>query len=342
MPLYYGRVQRLTAVALTVVALVFGAASAAGASATAVAIVTATPASDAAAQYLATQIDLPTVRRNTENARHLERLVVEARTKWPEDLVVVVDADGATVSVLRPSDGTIGSRALAESATRAPYAVALAAVELLEIVRNAPPAHAPVMRPPSRSLVLRMAFDFGLVQSVGTSGNLGLLEPTTGVDVAFARPASPVWFIAGIHAMGLVPSRRDLTLVLPTGDSRGRVDYVRDELSTRFGIGHRQGPSAVFGWGDVGVAFIHVHAQDSQGTFSSNDSRAAIWLGLGAELRYTVVGGLALGIGAGVAFLPVASRFYASPPGSSTALTALQEDGLDLRARASVIWEFEP
>jgi hypothetical protein len=329
MPLYYEAVQRLVAVALAVVALLFGTTPALGASSGAVAIVTASPASNAAARYLATQIDLPTDRRESKNARRLDKLLPEARASWPEDLVVVVDAEQATVSVLRPSDGTISSRALD-------------AVELLEIVRNAPPAHGPPTHAPPRSLVLRLSADFGLIQSVGTSGNLGLLEPTVGVDVAFTRPGSPVWLLTGIHATGLVPSEHDLSLVLPAGPSRGRVDYNRDELSARFGIGHRQGPSAVLGWADTGIAFIHVHAGDSAGTFTSDDRRAAIWLGLGAELRYTVVSGLALGIGAGVAFLPVASRFFASPPGSSTELTALQEDSLELRARASVIWEFEP
>ncbi|HEX4338983.1 MAG TPA: hypothetical protein VH062_23915 [Polyangiaceae bacterium] len=334
--------QRLIAVALAVVVLIFGSTAHAAAS-NAVAIVTASPASDAAARYLATQIDMPTVRRDTRNARRLGPLTAEARANWSEDLVVVVDAELATVSVLRPSDGTIGSRTLGESATRAPYAVALAAVELLEIVRNAPPAHGATSPPaPPSSLVLRLSTDFGLVQSVGTSGNLSLLEPTLGVDVQFARRGSPVVVLGGIHATGLLRTQHDLTLILPAGDRRGRVDYVRDELSARFGIGHRQGPSAVFGYTDIGVAFIHAHAEDSAGSFSSDDRRAAIWLGLGAELRYTVVGGLALGIGAGVAFLPVASRFYASPPGSSTELTALREDGLDLRARASIIWEFEP
>jgi hypothetical protein len=269
-------------------------------------------------------------------------LTTEARSRFPEDLVVVVDAERASVSVLRPSDGTIGSRALGEQAARAPYAVALAAVELLEIVRNAPPAHAPAAPPPPRTLLVRISTDSGIIQSIGTTGSVGLLEPTAGVDVGFARPGSHVWLLGGLRVAGLVPTSHDLTLVLPMGESSGRIEYGRDDLSLRFGIAHRQGPSAVFGWADLGVAFIHVHSQDSTGAYTTTDRRSAIWLGFGAELRYTVVGGLALGIGAGVAFLPVASRFYSSPAGNPTDLVALQEDPVDLRARASVIWEFEP
>jgi hypothetical protein len=336
-------VQRVFAAALAIVALTFGSTRAFGAAARAVAIVTASPASEAAARYLSTQIDLPTVRRDSENARRLDLLMTEARNRFPEDLVVVVDAERASVSVLRPSDGTSGSRALGEQAARAPYAVALAAVELLEIVRNAPPAHAPAEPPPPRTLLVRISTDIGIIQSVGTTGSVGLLEPTAGVDVGFARPGSHVWLLGGIRVAGLVPTTHDFTLVLPSGDySRGRIEYGRDDLSLRFGVAHRQGPSAVFGWADLGVAFIHVHSQDSTATYTTTDHRSAIWLGFGAELRYTVVGGLALGIGAGVAFLPVASRFYSSPLGSSTQLVALREDPVDLRARASVIWEFEP
>jgi hypothetical protein len=313
------------------------------ASGTAVAIVIASPASDSAARYLATQIDLPTVRRGSDNARQPDLLLKEARAKWHEDLVVVVDSERGTVSVVRPSDGTIGSRTLSADAAAAPYAVALAAVELLEIVRNAPPAHAPPEQSRSpKGVVVHVAFDAGIVQSVGTSGNLGLLQPTFGFDVGFSRHSSPVWLLAGVHASGLVPTERDLTLLLPSGPTRGSVDYVRNEVSLRLGIGHRDGPSAVFGWADLGLAFIHLRAEDTQGTFSAVDERTSIWLGLGAELRYTVVGGFALGIGAGVAFLPVHSRFYVSPQGSTTELTALQEDGLELRARASVIWEIDP
>jgi hypothetical protein len=335
-------VQRVFAAALAVVALTFGS-TAFGAAASAVAIITASPASEAAARYLSTQIDLPTARRYSENARRLDQLMAEARTRFSEDLVVVVDAERASVSVLRPSDGTIGSRALGDEAARAPYAVALAAVELLEIVRNAPPAHAQSTPAPSpRSLLIRISADIGIMQSIGTTGSVGLLEPTAGVDVGFARPGSHVWLLAGLRAAGLVPTAHDLTLVLPSGDSRGRIEYGRDDLSLRFGIAHRQGPSAVFGWADLGLAFIHVHSQDAVDAYPVTDHRTAIWLGFGAELRYTVVGGLALGIGAGVAILPVASRFYSSPPGSSTQLVALREDPVDLRARASVIWEFEP
>jgi hypothetical protein len=307
-----------------------------------VAVVTASPESDPAARYLATQLDLPTLRRTSSNARRLEQLLLEARGHWREDLIVVVDAERAKVSVIRPSDGTISSRTLNEKAASAPYAVALAAVELLELVRNAPPAQTSPMPREPPALRLNLAFDFGFMLSGGTTGGIILVEPTLGGDLELSPAGSPIWWVAGIHGSGLIPATRDFTLLLPVVQSRGTLDYQRDELSVRLGLGHRDGPSAVFGWADVGLAFIRLHAQDNAGFFTAVDRRTAIWLGVGAELRYNVIGSFALGLGAGVAFLPVASRFFASPPGSSVEVTALREDSVDLRARASVIWEFAP
>ena len=343
-PTTISRVRSLKALAVAIVAavgLTMAGPPAVATEAIKVAVVTASPASEPAVRYLATQIDLPTVRRTTDNARRLEQLAVEARTTWKEDLVVVVDAEHAKVSVIRPSDGTISSRTLNARAASAPYAVALAAVELLEIVRNAAPAQSAPVRPARAPAVqLNLAFDAGFVLSGGISGGIVLVEPTAGGDLELLPAGSPVLWVVGIHGSGLIPVDRDFTLVIPGFNGPGKLDYQRDELSLRLGIGHREGPSAVFGWGDVGFAFIRLHAQDQ--IFTAVDRRTAIWLGVGAELRYTVVGSFALGLGAGLAFLPVASRFFASPPGSTVQVTALREDSVDLRARASLLWEFAP
>jgi hypothetical protein len=306
-----------------------------------VAIVTASPASKEAALHLETQIDHPVVLRTTPNARFLDALMAEARESWPEELVVVVDTERAIVSVVRPSDGTIGSRTLAPTAANAPYAVALAAVELLEIVEAAPEARSAALpeRQP-RSLGTRVALDVGLLQSVSTSGGISLFRPTAGVDVEFSLARSPVWVGVGVHGSGLAATHRDQALVLPTGaDEQGSIEYSRNELSLRPSIGHRQGAAAVAGWLDLGLASVRTTARDGQANIIAVDARTAFWLGLGGELRYTIGAGFSLGIGAGVAWLPVTSRFYTSPPNTPSAAPALAESALELRARAAVIWE---
>jgi hypothetical protein len=306
-----------------------------------VAIVTASPASNDAAEHLRTQIDHPVVRRASVNARHLDALVVEARAGWREDFVVVIDTERAVVSVIRPSDGTIGSRALAPTAANAPYAVALAAIELLEIVESAPEARSAALpESQSRGLRTRPAVELGLLQSVSTNGEVSLLRPTAGVDLEFSQARSPVWIGIGVHGTGLAPTHRDRTLILPSGpDPRGSIEYARNELSLRPSAGHREGPAAVVGWLDLGLAFVRTTAWDGARNLVAADSRTAFWLGLGGELRYTIGAGFSLGIGAGGAWFPVTSRFYTAPPGSPSALPAFSEGALELRARATVLWE---
>jgi hypothetical protein len=308
-----------------------------------VALVTASAGSEEAGRYLSNQLDVPVVKRPSSHARDLDALVAEARAGWHEDFVVVLDADRAAVSVLRPSDGTMSSRALAPSAARAPYAVALAAVELLEIVRSAPPARSAALPSPAphRAPVIAV-LDAGLVQSVSANGGVVLLQPTLGVGLQAPFGRSESWLSIGVHADGLSPMSRGQVLLLPSGsEQRTNLEYARNEVGLRLGGGTRQGHAAVTGSGEGGLAFIDVQVHDSSARTLVRDRRTAFWLGAGGELRYSFWAGLAVGIGAGIAWFPVTSRFYASPPGAPSTLLALQEGALELRARAALVWELE-
>src|SRR5262249_41937302 len=99
------------------------------------------------------------------------------------------------------------------------------------------------------------------------------------------------------------------------------------------------GLAAVAGWFDLGLAFIRTSALAGTGALVQEDARTAFWLGLGGELRYTIGAGFSLAVGAGGAWFPVTSRFYAAPRTSSSDVPALVEGPLELRARATVIWE---
>src|SRR6185312_9604970 len=172
----------VTAGAVVVGALFFARAAAAEES---VAVVVASPSSEEAARYLASQTDLTVVRRSSINTGNLPALLEEARVAWREPLVVVLDTDHQVVSVLRPEDGTMSSRALAPSAAAAPYVVAVAAAELLDLVQHAPPATAAAEAektpPPSSghhgTTLARLLLDVGALQTVATNGQIGLLQP---------------------------------------------------------------------------------------------------------------------------------------------------------------------
>ncbi len=305
-----------------------------------VALVTASPSSEAAARYFSTQTELPVVRRQSHNSRDLDALVGEARTSWPEALVVVLDADRAVVSVLRPGDGTVGSRRLDAPAAAAPYAVALAAAELLEIVRDAPSARAaalvPTVPPP---LTTRWVIGLEVLETVSINGDVGLVRPAAGVDLDVSPRASSLWLGIGLHVSGLVPLQRDQVLVLPNGpDDHGRLEYERNELSLRVALGQRYGRAEALGYAEGGVAFIDVKAIDHRADLVAEDNRATPWFGFGAELRYRLWAGVSLGVGAGLAWLPSPSSFYTSPPGPSATVPALAEGSVEIRARAGFAW----
>jgi hypothetical protein len=307
-----------------------------------VAVITASPASEEAARYLASQTDLTVVRRTSINARNLGGLLQEARAAWREPLVVVLDADFRVVSVLRPEDGTISSRALAPSAAAAPYVVAVAAAELLDLVQHAPSATPGTVSegaPPPLGTLARLVLDAGILQTVAASGQINLLQPTAGVDFMFARRGSTLWLGGGVHASGLGQFRREQTLTLQDGATiNGAVEYTRSELSLRVLLSHRDGRIAATAWSDLGFAFVKTEAFTSDRLLST-DRRQALWLGLGAEFRYSLVDGLSLGLGVGAGWFPVTSQFYASPPDSQQPVLAFEESSFDLRVRASLGWE---
>jgi hypothetical protein len=306
-----------------------------------VAVLTASPASEEAARYLSSQTDLPVVRRTSINTRNLGALLEEARAGWREPFVVVLDSDQGLVSVLRPEDGTMSSRALAPKAAAAPYVVAVAAAELLDLVLHAPPAQAATRAETAlpSGVLARLRLDVGVLQTVAINGQIGLLQPTAGADFLFAAPTSTTWLGVGMHMSGLGHVRRTQVLSLSAAEERnGAIEYSRNELSLRLLVENRQGHITAAGWGDLGFAFVRATALDSSERQLANDRRQALWLGLGAEFRYALIAGFSLGLGVGGAWFPVTSQFYASPPGAP-AVPAFEESAFDLRARATIGWE---
>jgi hypothetical protein len=339
-------VNARTSAALTVVALTLFTATL---RAQTVAIVTATPAAEEAARHLASQLEGGVTRRVSVHAEEPILLMNEARARWPEDLVVVLDADRAMVRVLRPWDGTVASRSLDPEAAEAPYAMALAAAELLEIVENAPPADAASLpprkasRPVERPLRASPAISVGALQSLSADGDIGLLQPTVGVDVQLSRQLSALWYHIGLHAAGVLGQRRVEPLVLPGGpDENAYVVYNRDEVSLRAGPGHRYGNGSAAAWLGAGLSRIHVTAFDQFGNEVESDARFTGWLGLGGELRYGFIDDLAMAFGGGLVWLPSRSRFFTSPDGAGDDTPAFEEGSVEVRACLAVVWEGRP
>lgn len=309
-----------------------------------VAVVTTSSGGNEAARSLEEQLDVPVERRESSHARDPTALLTEARAAWGDDLVVVLDAERATVTVIRPKDGTVSSRTLPPEAAQAPYVVALAAVELLGIVRGTPLVQPPARheeppRAPERASPW-LSLDAGLVQSVGTNGDIALLQPTIGFDARIARLPGGTWAALGVHATGLSSTERDQVLVLSSGiEPRGTLDYGRNEVSLRLALGRRYGLGSAIAFSEAGLSVVKVSAHDGTGHEVASSGHATFWLGGGGELRYALVGGLSFGIGAGFAWFPSTSRFHASPPQYQGQIATLTESSVDLRARLTVGWE---
>lgn len=336
-------------VAVAAVVVVIGAL-ARSAGAEPIAVVIRSERGEAAAEFLATQIKDQIVVRHSRYLDDPAKLLEEARAGWGERLVVVLDARRAIVRVIRTTDGTITARSLDPVAAEAPYAISLAAVELLGIVKTAPearttlPVEPPVPPPDSGKRRARIGpvISFGVQQTLATSGDVLLLQPTLAVEARLLRETG-TWFSLGAHAAGLTSQTRSQLLVLPDGpDEDASVEYGRNELALRLGIGHRQGIGSITGWTNLGVAVVDVEARDGQGRHVAGDDRAAFWLGIGGELRYGFGKGVSMGLGAGGAFYPVTSQFFATPRGAAVPVSAFEESRFELRGRLVLVWEKIP
>jgi len=305
-----------------------------------VAVLAASPESRAAAERLAAQIDLPTIPRESPRARDLRALVREARDGYPETLVVVLDAERATVSALRPRDGTIGSRALSPAAAREPYALALAAAELLELVRAAPLAEAASLPPPTpRSPTSSVSVTLGVQQSTGSSGPLAQLAPSVGLGIIGPAAPGAAFFGVGLVATGLGPERRQpLALSLPGGEVEGELAYTREELSLRPRVGLRDGPVALSAFFDLGGLRATARAREAGGREVLEDRRITAWVGAGGELGYSLGAGFSLDLAAGLAIFPSISRYFPGPRGGADGAPSLEENGAEARARVAIGW----
>jgi hypothetical protein len=319
------------------------------ASGSGVALVVTSPAGEPAARYFTTQVEQPIARRSSAHTGRLDILIVEARLYWPERLVVVIDLDRKTVSAARPADGTVATRLLSADAVRAPYAVALAATELLELVDNTPLARSAPVNPPvtaepepakaESSASVSPTVSGGVELAQSSSGDVGLIQPILGVDLRFLSTSSPLWFSAGAHVGGLVGRTRRQPLGLPDGpDADATVDYNRNQVAVRGALAHESGEGAAVAYLDLGASSIGVTARDSGGRIVKEDARLAVFGGFGGELRRSLIQGLWLAVGAGIAFFPVTSHFLASPENSDAKIAAFEEGHLEARVHLSLIW----
>lgn len=312
-----------------------------------VAVVLHAPEDAEVKRQLAGLIDEPVTERPEAQPRSLPEIVREAAAGWPERYVVVVDREGDSVHVLRPSDQTSVSRLLTDDVLLdSHYAVALATAELLEWLGATPRARASVepspppqvadaslepeerVEQPPALLGFVAGASFELSASPGFDPSLSRIALEGGVELGRAR-FSP-WGLLGVRLSALGSS--DRTLAPETAEAPSRVDYESTDFALQAGLGIGAGP-AVMVVPVVGVSLAQVSVQDQAGRTLGQKDRVSGFLGLGLAVRYPIAWGLSLSLAAEGQWLPKPARYRVE------GREALEEGPLRAQTRIGIAWE---
>ncbi len=309
-----------------------------------VALVTTTPADTQVAAHLRSTL-VSDVRARTLPPRLVDADVIERSRAWAQPFVVVLDIQNGTVRVFRPATNTALVRQLSpEKAGRSPYAVALVALELLELAghddtaetkvvlpdspsetppdgrprRPEPPEPSPALRPQPDDVDL--ALHAGAQLFAAIDGDVTLWQPWIGADLQFQQD-DDVWLTLGVRAAAFgSDSRTD-----PTD-----AEYQRTEAGARVGILWRRHAWSFGGAVEGGATWISVHAQLQNAT--ADDDRAALWLGAVATGRLELFAGFGLIADAGLSATPATKRFF------SRGDLTLDEGRISLISRLGLGW----
>lgn len=243
--------------------------------------------------------------------------------------VIVVRARSVHVADL--VDRRVVSRVLEEDLiVRTPYAVALVAIELLEVVGAVVPegldddVEAPPSRPrgpetpPAESstvsetatspawtshVVLHLGAAFGL----GIGGDVHLLSGELGGGLERTRRG----LVLGVGASARFPSRTRITRSTTDGVDV-RFTYTRSDLALRGTVGQDFGRLAYRAHALAGPSRVRVRARTSESPpRSGQDTRATAFIGLALEGRLRISGPVFLHLTAGFEWLLGATPFGA-------------------------------
>jgi hypothetical protein len=330
-----------------------------------VAVVAATTSDEPAATHLMTQIEGDATRRTSELARESEKLLQQAQAEWPERMVVVIDTESGVVKVLRTWDGMVLTRTLERAVARsAPYAVAVAAVELLELAGHEPPrrdipsAPDPILPPPlsppplvsdepgiehepraepprpraATPRKLRALVSTGGLLTMSLNGDVTLLQPTIGLGL-IVEPLAANWWL-GLDAHGAAFGSKNRTVVPTNREVSGELDveYERQEVGLRLSTGSGSADSGLFGMLDGGLAFINVTPRAEDGRQVGGRERVPVWAGVGGGLRYALDEGPGLELAVSAIWLAGGRNYLAADT------QAFGEGPLHLRVAAGVFW----
>lgn len=280
-----------------------------------------------AARHLGDRLEVPPRIETTTKGVELPALLEQARGPWSSRFVVLLSPERGQVSVIRSEDGTALTRFLERTAIQqSPFALAVAAAELLELARRPrTDPEAPVMAPviPAELSLLLAA---GAGASSGPSGLGVSFTPSLAAALIYRSEGREAW--GSIELRGHFAARGTASLSLPAEALTAR--YLRHELELASSIGLSRGAldlglAATF---SVSLARVAIDGAAEE----IEDRQAVPWIGAGGIVRYHFRPlGVALSAQAAVTPRPV--RWLVRE------MVALEEGGVRGQAMLAVFWE---
>jgi hypothetical protein len=259
-----------------------------------------------AAQHLRAQLDVGTRVLTTTLASDLQALLKAARSSWSEPYAIVLDTPRARISILRPADGTVLSRAIDTTIAEAPYAVALTASELFDLARSNVRGRAVVDEGvethEAPGLDGSLAIDAALALSASPGHEVSLVQPMIGAAFVLRGSGSRWWASLGLR-----------TRMFGARETRAAdlsIRYDRIDASLRLLFARDQGAFDVALAIEAGGSQTRVLAKDDTGLVLAEDDRLVPWGGAGIEAHIGIAGGLSFTSAAGLLFVPRPTRYH--------------------------------
>jgi hypothetical protein len=210
-----------------------------------------------------------------------------ALPQWPEALLVAFDPGSGRVVVVRRDDGTVLLRTLDDAASRATYAVAIAAAELIRYARLPIPRKGETPGTRVRLLpALYLSLGAGFSESFGHEPLV--IEPRFVAGGELLDPKRGVF------------SRFALAVRAPVETEKAEVRYRRWGPSASLAAGWANGWIRLGGRIEAGVAFTEATARTEAGDVEGRDRRAPVWASVGPFFEVVIGAGLLAVLDAGL------------------------------------------
>lgn len=287
-----------------------------------------------------------------DDAAGLSAIQQQASESWSAAYAVVIDRPNGAAHVLRLADRIAASRMLApEMMDESPYAVALAIAELLEWLGAVPaarPLEPAAQAPPGErsagvdtererqegafGLTAVIGADFEITSSLGYGYDVSLVRPALGAGLQWGRGQSSPWF--GVGARVAAPASTDQQLGVRAPGEIATVRYASLDPAVTASLGIGAAKASLVGELGLGLSISKVEGRGAAGARLAQSDAVAPWFGLGLSLRYPLVWGLSLSVGAeGQWLLHERRRYWVG--GTSV----LEEGWVRLATRLGVRWE---